>query len=303
MNRRTLLASLAALSAVPTVGLAQPSLAASPGPTPSPAALPGRTILRPFASAPFPHSSRANGHDYQGKHYSAAQAYSDSTVGIYVPSYFRPGAVVDLIFHFHGWNNDVPTVFSRYLLREQLETSGRNAILVVPQGPKDAPDSGDGKIELDDLGFTHLVNDVAAYLHTAGITDSAAIGKLVVSAHSGGYGAVGGLLTRGGMNASITDVLLFDALYAYFDAFANWVRTDPARHFVSLYTAYTAVDNATVMAMMQGPQPNLVMLDGATMTLAQLQTRAPTFIVTNVAHDDLLQKWFGMFLRATALSA
>jgi hypothetical protein len=303
MNRRALLASLAALSAVPTVGLAQSSPAPSPGPTPSPAALPGRTILRPFASAPFPHSSRANGHDYQGKHYSAAQSYSDSTVGIYVPSYFRSGATVDLIFHFHGWNNDVPTVFSRYLLREQLESSGRNAILVVPQGPKDAPDSGDGKIELDDLGFAHLVNDVAAYLHAAGITTTAAIGKLVVSAHSGGYGAVGGLLTRGGMNASITDVLLFDALYAYFDAFANWVRVDPARHFISLYTAYTAVDNATVMAMMQGPQPNLVMLDGATMTLAQLQTRAPTFIVTNVAHDDLLQKWFGMFLRATALSA
>ncbi|HEY5258541.1 MAG TPA: hypothetical protein VIJ12_09215 [Candidatus Baltobacteraceae bacterium] len=296
MNRRTLLAALAALPALPAAVLADP--------TPSPAPLPGRTILRPFDSAPFPHASRAGGHDYQGKHYDAATYYSDSTVGIYVPSYYRPGPAVDLIFHFHGWSNDVPTVFTRYQLREQLEASRRNAILIVPQGPKDAPDSGDGKIELDDGGFARLATDVAAYLQSSGITTTTSIGNVVVTAHSGGYGAVGGLLTRGGMNASITDVILFDALYAYFDAFANWVAPNPARHFLSLYTAYTATDNATVIAMMRKSRPDLVTLDGATMTLAQLQTRAPTFIATTVAHDELMQKldWYELFLKTTALA-
>jgi hypothetical protein len=303
MNRRTLLASLAALSAAPVAALADP-VAPSPSPQPiaTPAVLPpGKMILHPFASAPFPHASRANGHDYQGKHYSAETTYSDSTVGIYVPTGYRPGAHVDLIVHFHGWNNSVANVMSYYNLPWQVENSGRNAILVVPQGPVNAPDSGDGKIELDDHGFARFVGDVAAYLQTVGITSSASIGKIVVTAHSGGYGAVGGLLTRGGMNDSITDVLLFDALYGYFDAFTNWTIAKPGRHFLSLYTAYTAVDNATVMAMMQAPQPNIVMLNGATMTLAQLQTRAPTFIVTDVAHDSLPQKWYELFLKTTAL--
>jgi hypothetical protein len=299
MNRRTLLATLASLPALPAAVLADPMSVPPIAPLPA-----GQTTLRPFASAPFPHPSRAAGHDYQGKHYSASASYSDSTVGIYVPSYYRPAETVDLVVHFHGWNNDVPTVLSRYLLREQLEASRRNAILIVPQGPKDAPDSGDGKIELDDGAFARFVNDVAGYLHSAGVTTTASIGKIAVTAHSGGYGAVGGLLTRGGMNDAITDVILFDALYGDFDAFTNWVSPDPSRHFLSLYTAYTAVNNATVMAKMQKPQPNLVMLDGSTMTLAQLQTRAPTFVVTNVAHDDLMQKldWYELFLKTTALT-
>jgi hypothetical protein len=41
------------------------------------------------------------------------------------------------------------------------------------------------------------------------------------------------------------------------------------------------------------------------MTLARLDTRAPTFVLTtDVAHDELLQKfsWYSLFLQATALS-
>lgn len=283
---------------------ASPSPSPTPVPTPEPP-LPGRTILRPFATAPFPDKSRANGHDYDGKHYDAATYYSDSTVGIYVPSYFRPGHATDLIVHFHGWDNHVSMVLQRYELREQLEASRLNAILVVPQGPKDAPDSGDGKIELDDDGFARFVASVLDYLHASKIVPGTALGKLVVTAHSGGYGAVGGLLTRGGLNDKITDVLLYDALYGYFDAFANWVRGNVSRHFLSLYTTYTAVDNATVMAMMQAPKPNLMVFDSHAMTLAQLQTRAPTFIYTDVAHDELLQQkhWFELFLKTTTLRA
>jgi hypothetical protein len=301
-NRSTFLGGLAAIAAAGPAVLAR---ADAPAPSPSPAGPPGRTIMQPFATAPFPHASRANGHDYQGKHYDAATYYSDSTVGIYVPSYFRPGAKVDLIVHFHGWNNHVATVFTHYRLREQLEASGRNAILIVPQGPKDAPDSGDGKLELDTGGFARFIADVAAYLASSGITQSTSVGKIVLTAHSGGYGATGGILTRGGLNAQITDVLLFDALYGYFDAFTNWVAGGRSRHFISLYTTYTAVDNAHVMAKMQGPQPNLVVLDDSTLTLAHLQTREPTFIYSDVAHDDLLQKfnWFALFLQTTALSA
>jgi hypothetical protein len=59
------------------------------------------------------------------------------------------------------------------------------------------------------------------------------------------------------------------------------------------------------MSLIQGPQPNIFVHTAHGMTLAQLQTRAPTFILTTVAHDELMQRynWFALFLRTTALTA
>ncbi|MDQ2908782.1 MAG: hypothetical protein M3R44_05445 [Candidatus Eremiobacteraeota bacterium] len=266
----------------------------------------GRTYFPSFPSAPFPDASRAAGHDYQGKHYAVAGHYDDGTVGIFVPDNLRPvGGAIDYIAHFHGWNNDVRTVLTRYRLREQVVASGRNAVLLVPQGPKDVPDSGDGKLELQANGFARLMHDVAARLHADGLVPSDRIGHVVLSAHSGGYGGAGGVLTRGGMNDQISDVLLFDAAYGYYDAFTDWAKASPQHHLLSLFTDDTSTGNAALMGGVQAAQPNIYVRSADTMTLAQLQTRAPTFVLTtSVAHDELLQKlnWYALFLQTTALT-
>lgn len=261
----------------------------------------------PFASAPYPHSSRANGHVYQGKLYDAATHYSNSNVGIFVPDAWRPnGSAIDFVVHFYGWNHDIPKTFARYRLREQLVQSGRNAILVVPEGPTNAPDSGDGKLELDPGGFQRFLTEIAVWLQRTGVSPTARIGRIVLTAHSGGYGGAGGVLTRGGMNDAITDVILFDSAYGYYDAFAHWTTASPAHHLLSVFTDDTSTGNAALMAMVQSPQPNIYVRLGDTLTLAQLQTRAPTFVLTTgIAHDDLLtaRNWYALFLQSTALSA
>lgn len=292
-DRRTFLSALGCALAATATGRAQEP------------ALPGRTFLPSLATAPFPHASRAQGHAYDDKLYSAAEHYSDSTVGMYVPAGFRAGDATDFIVHFHGWNNHVSEVFRRYRLREQLEQSGRNAVLIVPQGPKDAPDSGDGKLELDPDGFARFMADVARFLHAQGVIPATTIGTIVLSSHSGGYGGVGGVLTRGGLNAQISDVLLFDSAYGYFDAMADWVKSDPRHHLLSLFTDDTSLGNAELMARLQGARAYQV-LDAATMTPAQLDTREATFVyTTSVIHDELLQRydWYALFLRTTALRA
>lgn len=250
----------------------------------------GRTFLRPFAAAPYPHAGRP---------------YRDSTVGIYVPPHYREGETVDYIVHFHGWHNDVRHVLRRYRLREQLDMSRRNAILIVPQGPKDAADSDFGKLEHDQGDFARLIAEITAFLREQHVTGARQTGRIVLSSHSGGYGGEGGVLTRGGLNDFVTDVLLFDAAYGYYDAFANWVKARSENHLLSVFTADTCNGNAALMAMVQAPQPNIFVRLAHGMTLAELQTRAPTFIVTTVAHDELLQRynWFAMFLQATALTA
>lgn len=293
---------MAALSLRPAC--AGPPASSSPADNAPAPELPGRTYMPALSSAPFPHASRAAGHDYQGEHFDVANHYSDSTVGIYVPSHFKPGTATDVIVHFHGWSNHVEEVLRRYELREQLEASGINAVLVVPQGPKDAKDSGDGKLELDADGFKRFLQQVGAYLQTQRVVPTSSVGRIVLTMHSGGYGGAGGVLTRGGMNEAITDVILFDAAYAYFSAFADWTKGSPDRHLLSIFTDDTALGNANLMALLQGARPYQV-LDAASMTLAGLSTRNPTFVLTNsVEHDKLLQqhRWFELFLRTTALA-
>ena len=270
-----------------------------------PAVSGGRTLILPFASAPYPHASRAQGHTYQGRLYDAATHYSNSDVGIFIPDGWRPrNGAVDLIVHLYGWDHDIAATYYTYRLREQVAASRRNAILVVPEGPTNAPDSGDGKLELDAGGFQRFMTDVAARLKQVQLSDTDRVGRIVLTAHSGGYGGAGGVLTRGGMNDSITDVILFDAAYGYFDAFADWARA-PQHHLLSLFTGDTSTGNAALMGKVQEPTPNLYVRLADSMTLDQLQTRAPTFVLTSVAHDDLLQKysWYSLFLQTTALDA
>src|SRR5207253_2747759 len=110
----------------------------------------GQVLLREFQYAPFPHASRDNGFRARdGTLYAHADHYIDGTIGILIPRSCHPStdAGVDLIVHFHGHMNHVESVIDSYHLAEQLAVSRRNAILLVPQGPKDAPDSGSGKME------------------------------------------------------------------------------------------------------------------------------------------------------------
>ena len=279
--------------------------AATIGATALPSVAGGRTLILPFASAPYPHSSRAQGHVYQGRLYDAATHYGNSDVGIFIPDGWQPrNGATDFVVHFYGWNHDIAATFSTYRLREQLVASRRNAILLVPEGPTNAPDSGFGKLELDPGGFQRFMTDVATRLNQMQISSTDRPGRIVLTAHSGGYGGAGGVLTRGGMNESITDVILFDAAYGYFDAFADWARA-PEHHLLSLFTGDTSTGNAALMGKLQAPTPNLYVRLADSMTLAQLQTRAPTFVLTSVAHDDLLQNqsWYSLFLQTTALDA
>src|SRR5205814_9323751 len=109
--------------------------------------------------APFPHPKRAEWHQYKDAFFAAAEHYSDSTVAIFIPKGFRETGHIDFLVHFHGWKNNVAGVLDRYKLIEQLTASGRNVVLVVPQGPKNASDSFGGKLE-DTHGFKRFMDEV-----------------------------------------------------------------------------------------------------------------------------------------------
>src|SRR3990172_824006 len=116
----------------------------------------GDMILLHLSSSPFPHPLRADGHVYGGQTYPAEVHYRDSTVGVFIPRAFRKDLPFDLVVHIHGWHNNVDSVFAQFAVAEQLVESGRNAVLVAPQGPKNAPDSFGGRLEEKDAFKTFI---------------------------------------------------------------------------------------------------------------------------------------------------
>lgn len=265
----------------------------------------GDTLLRPFRNAPYPHPSRAEGWEYNKTSFSAEKHYSDSTVGIFIPKGFRPGATVDLVVHFHGHGNNVAKAMEEFSLREQMLDSGSNAVLIIPQGPKDSIDSGGGHLELDAGAFSDLAGEVAALLKSEGRITSSEIGRIALSAHSGGYKVTSAVLSHGGLSDHITDVLLFDATYASLDGFAGWLAGGKDRRLISIFTKHLAGENVTLMSLLGERKVAFdVFLEAESAGRALSARKAHFIYTTELQHNDVVSKrgYLARWLRSSALS-
>jgi hypothetical protein len=192
------------------------------------------TLLRLYLStAPFPHPARESGHQYGGTTFPAETNYRDSTVLVFIPKGFRSDRPLDLAVHIHGWWALVDTVITKHRLAEQLTSSGKNAVLVIPQGPKSAPDSHGGRLE-DEGGFRRFIEQIGRELHARKLVSSPTVRHVVLSGHSGAYRMISYILMRGGANERITEVFLFDALYGQLEKYGHWLTQEQDR-FVAVY--------------------------------------------------------------------
>ena len=118
----------------------------------------------------FPDTARAKGHMYDKVLYTAEEHYKDSSVLIVVPPDFKAGKKVDVIFWFHGWRNNIDSAAAYFELTKQFLASNRNAVLVIPETTKNAPDSYGGKLEQENF-FKQLLQDVMNELKKKKITE------------------------------------------------------------------------------------------------------------------------------------
>ncbi len=260
----------------------------------------GELMLRDFKNAPYPHPSREKGFRTFGPEH-----YQDSTVGIVIPKNFKPSDKVDLIVHFHGFHNYVENVLDEYELPDELNKSGVNAILIVPQGPKDAADAGIGKLE-DKGGFEALLREIVEFLHDEKKIPTTTIGKVVITSHSGGYNAVSIICARGGLRDNITDVLLFDSSYGGLENFADWIKLDHDRRLVSIFTAHLAPANFELLTMLKQRDVPYEITMERDLKPDLLSKRTAIFIHTeDLLHDQVMTKrdYYALFLRTSALGA
>ncbi|MBM4357168.1 MAG: hypothetical protein FJ096_03575 [Deltaproteobacteria bacterium] len=207
----------------------------------------GVTLTFALDHAPFP---------------SPAQPYTDRTVLVFVPRYFRleKDGRLDAVIHFHGHNNTALAAVESHQLREQLVESKQNAVLVAPQGPVRAADSSGGKLEHKG-GLRRMLDELTAelgrpamrkLLGPSATSGARRFGTLCLSAHSGGFQVAAACCAQGGVE--VAEVYLFDALYGAVPTFRAWLngsagKRGSRRKLVSTYaTAPVRTNNLTLLA-------------------------------------------------------
>ena len=266
----------------------------------------GKLIVMPFVSAPFPHPARADGHKYHDEFFSAAEHYSDSTVAIFITKNFRVTDKIDCVVHFHGWNNTVAGTLEQFKLIEQLGASGKNAVLIVPEGPRNAPDSFGGKLE-DTNGFARFMDEVKKKLGASGLLarTNFEIGSIILSGHSGGYHVMSAILDHGGMSSQIKEAWLFDALYGGTENFVAWQKDENGR-LLDIYTDHGGTKEETE-ALMGFYRTNGVSFFAAEETNAaaqDLRTNKIVFLHTGLTHNEVIfrRDEFALFLQTSCLN-
>lgn len=264
----------------------------------------GQLILTQFVTAPFPHDSRTNGRTYKDTFFPADKHYSDSTVAVFIPNGYRAQAQADFVLHFHGWKNTVAGTLTQFKLIEQFVASGRNAILIVPEGPHDAPDSGGGKLE-DPDGFKRFMAEALTLLQQRGVLQTnATLGSIILSGHSGGYQVISSIVDRGGLTAQVREVWLFDALYAQGDKFLAWADKTSGR-LLNIYTdgGGTKVRTEEMMATLKQQGKSFLTTTDQAVTPAELKTNRLVFLHTDLSHNEVFakRKTFQQFLETSCL--
>ncbi len=244
-------------------------------------------------NSPYPHSSRQDGYQYQDKIFPVDPHYNDSSAVIVIPDGFSEtehGA--NLIIHFHGWNNDVLNVLEQFNLAQQLIASGKNAVLVLAQGPYRASDSGGGKME-DEGGLKKLVGEILEVLCAEKRIGSVKLNRLILTAHSGGYRPAILSVARGGLQDKIREVYLFDAFYALSEELLPWLKQDQAPSLRSIFTDHLAPEHDDFKKLLT--QANLEFS-------ADLKSASRiTLCHTSVGHNEVIDGTFLAWLKVSCL--
>jgi hypothetical protein len=264
----------------------------------------GELLIAHLSSAPFPHPLRAAGHTYQKHLYPADKHYNDSSVALFIPRGFRQTEAVDLVVYLHGWRNNIDTALGKYKLPQQFYESDKNAILVFPEGPRNAPDSYAGKLE-DAGGLKRFVADIVDFLFKDSKVKTRTVGKIILSGHSGGGEGIAAALMRGGVPEKVREVYLFDAMYGDIERFTYWVDRFNGKP-INIYTdtGGTKWDTETMMEDLAGWGIPYRSLEERVAAPADLSDNRLVFIHTDLGHDMVVsgRMQFREYLKASHLS-
>jgi hypothetical protein len=183
------------------------------------------------------------------------------STGVFVPADYRAGEPVDLVVFLRGydvrrpktatsvgeyWNSPRHPVLKSFQLREEVNRSGKNVVLVVPAL---GPFAEAGKLVDPDgvrLFLDHVLRGLWQHGPHAGRATRPTVRHLILAAHSGGGVPLRRLTRVLGDEAGYKDRLKacwgFDSIYGVKDKdaefWADWVQAHPGAR-VAMYYRFT----------------------------------------------------------------
>jgi len=162
--------------------------------------------------------------------------YYNGTVLLHIPAGFRKTAATDYVYYFHGYRTNVNSAIADFRLRQQIESSGRNVVLVFPETAVNANDPDGGRLDYTS-GFTYLANEVAQTLANEGYVANNTIGNIALAGHSGAYLLLANIVNVGGSRTGqIKEMYLFDSMYGSSSTFVSFCRADSSRRLMTIAT-------------------------------------------------------------------
>jgi len=261
----------------------------------------GQLTIQASRYSPFPHPKRAEGHNYNDSLYSFVEHYNDSSVAIFVPDLFKKTETVDLVFYFHGWGNSIHKSLEKFDLLQQFSNSKSNAVFVFPQGPRDAPDSFGGRLEEKDV-FKDLVMDVLTFLKDEKRIDTVVPGRIILAGHSGAYRVISFILNRGGLTENISEVYLFNVLYAQVENYTYWLEKYGGKLInITTPNGGTASNSADLVNDLNDWGVLNQRIDGNMVTVDDLKASRITTMFTSLGHSEVINPYFAKCLSASDL--
>jgi hypothetical protein len=228
----------------------------------------------------------------------------DPATGVFIPANYRPGKTVDLVLFLRGydvkrpqaatavaeyWNSPRHPVLKSFLLREEVNTSGKNVILVVPPlGPSSEAGT------LADVGGpqTFIAQVLDGLGKHGGFAERPTVRHLILAAHSGGGVPLRRVAQILGDDPAYKDKLKacwgFDSIYGVRDKdadfWADWAGGHPGTK-VTMFYLFTQRDVGKDPKRPVGPDNPLDHREpsGTTVPATELERLAKARSLANVA--------------------
>jgi hypothetical protein len=248
----------------------------------------GKVIRLKLRNAPFPADARKEGYRYQDSLYTMQSNYNDSTVLVFVPKKFNNRVSTDMVIYMHGWYNNVDSSLAQFNLVNQFAQAEKNALLVMPQGPYNAPDSHGGKFELPD-GMVVFLNELVSELIKAEVLRNQRMGSLLLAGHSGAYRALAHMAVHGGY--PVSEICLLDGLYSHVEKFTLWIERNPKTRFFNVYSEHspeTKENTESMMLTMKAFRMSYLHLKDKDASLADIEKNRVIFLESALKHNEVV---------------
>lgn len=248
----------------------------------------GKTFRLNSAFSMFPDSLRnVQPRVYQGKIYTAAEHYNDSSAFIFIPNHFDKRKEVELIFWFHGWNNNIDSALTTFRLVEQFVAAKRNAVFIFPEGPKNAPDSYAGKFE-QSQNFNLFTKDILKQLTDKKVINAKYQPTLILGGHSGAYKVISHVLEHNSF--TVKGIILFDALYGQQKIYTDYLEQHTNCYFINIYTnnGGTLQNSLNFIKTLESKKLTVKHIEEELLLHKKNQLNKILFVHSNLGHNEIL---------------